>query len=364
MKAKAKNILINTAIFMITLLLCFGAAEMTFRWMIFGENKKFTNLRNPGDYADWNSEYVYWYLLTKWNLNGYLPAFSIPLIGWVTPRYNGLTFEHTDDKAVGEKRPVLLYGDSFSSCVDSTVCFDEFLNADSSFSQKHHLLNFGTGGFGVDQIQLLMSQTVDRYNKPFVVFAFLTFDLDRSILPFRDSSKPYYTIENDSLLLHTEHLKQTPAQFVADNSPGATSYLWRKLLYMQGESDGMRKYHKIMQKFIDYKIDKKIALNTLILDKALAKLKSSKCDYVFLIFSCYDDFITPPGENWRENFIKEYTTQNHVPVIWTKDIMHRNLKNNDDIVNFFIPVDGHPTSNFNRLISEELVRYVEKSSLE
>lgn len=364
MKINFKNALINTAVFMVSLLLCLGTAEFAFRWMIFGNNKKFANLRNPGDYADWNSEYIYWYLLTKWNLNGYLPASSIPLLGWVTPRYNCLTFEHNEDKTLGEKRPVLLYGDSFSSCVDSTICFDEFLNADSSFSQKHHLLNFGTGGFGVDQIQLLMSQTVDRYNKPFVVFAFLTFDLDRSILPFRDSSKPYYTIGNDSLVLHTEHLKQTPSQFVANNSPGPTSYLWRKLLYMQVEGDRLLRLHKKIQRFKISNSEEKIALNTLILDKALAKLKSSKCDYVFLVFSCYDDFITPQGENWRENFIKEYTSKNQVPVIWTKDIMQRNLKNNDDIGNFFIPVDGHPTSNFNRLISEELVRYVQKSSLE
>lgn len=349
---------------MVSLLLCFGAAEMTFRWMIFGDNKKFANLRNPGDYADWNSEYVYWYLLTKWNLNGYLPAFSVPLIGWVTPRYNGLTFEHIEDKAVGEKRPVLLYGDSFSSCVDSTVCFDEFLNADSSFSQKHHLLNFGTGGFGVDQIQLLMSKTVGKYRKPFVVLGFLTFDLDRANMPFRDSSKPYYTIEHDSLQLHTDHLNITPREFIEQQSPGFTFYMWRKLLFNPYLNERFEILRKIRVRRDAGFTKEKIKLNKLILDKVVAQLQAANIDYVFLVFSCYDDFITPPGKNWRENFIKEYTTQNQVPVIWAKDIMYRNLKNNDDIVNFFIPVDGHPTSKFNRLISEELIRCIKKSSFE
>lgn len=362
MTKRFKNILINTTVFLVSLFICLVLGEYAFRWALFSDNKKFADMRNPGDYGDWNSDYAYWYLLTRWDMNHYMPDEAQPLLGWATPRFNGRTFEHIEEQKVGKRRPILLYGDSFSSCVDSTVCFDELLNADSNFTSDSWFVNYGAGGYGVDQIQLIMSNTVDRFQRPFVVFAFLTYDLDRSSLPFRDSSKPFYSIEDDSLVLHTDHLKLSPADYIKNNSPQATSYIWRKLIFNEKMNEKFDFVKKLRHnRDLDF-AEKKMALNKLILDKAVAKLKAANCDYVFMVFSCYDDYITPQKDNWRENFVKDYTGKNKIPVIWTKDIMNRYLAKPDDIGQFFIPKDGHPTSYFNQLIAENLVEYIRTNS--
>lgn len=357
-----KNILANTSVFLVSLLICLLLGEFAFRWALFSDNKLFADLRNPSDYGEWNSDYTSWYLLTQWDLNHYMLKEATPLLGWASPRFNGKTFEHTEEKNIGKRRPILLYGDSFSACIDSTECFEEILNKDSSFTRDAWLVNYGAGGYGVDQIQLLMSTTVDRFQKPFVVFAFLTFDLDRSSLPFRDSTKPYYSIENDSLVLHTDHLKLAPADYLKNNPPQVTSYMWRKLVF----NEKLNLKFDFIKNFRHNRdlgfAAKKIALNKLILDKAVAKLKATDCDYVFMIFSSYADYITPQKDNWRENFIKDYTEKNKIPVIWTKDIMKNHLKNSDDVGDFFIPTDGHPTTYFNGLISARLVEHIRENS--
>ena len=83
---------------------------------------------------------------------------------------------------INNRRSVLLYGDSFTGCYSKGDCFEHILNGDEIFSKNNMLLNYGVGGYGVDQIYSRFKNSVDKYNNPFVVMSLMTLDLDRSIL--------------------------------------------------------------------------------------------------------------------------------------------------------------------------------------
>ena len=73
-------------------------------------------------------------------------------------------------------------------------------NGDPEKSRGHFLLNYASGGYGLGQILLSLEKSLANYDAPFVVFGFLTYDIDRSVLSVRIGQKPYFVLEDDELL--------------------------------------------------------------------------------------------------------------------------------------------------------------------
>lgn len=94
---------------------------------------------------------------------------------------------HQDAGNIGRRRPVLLFGDSFAAGVGDAESFQNILNHDEAFSRDYYLLNYGVSGYGVDQIYLMLQHTLPLYQRTIVIFSLMTFDLDRSILTFREA---------------------------------------------------------------------------------------------------------------------------------------------------------------------------------
>lgn len=191
MRRRIGNIALLAASIVITLIL----AEYIFRFILFSKIKMFESLRVPSYYVPHiNCKDEDFHTVDYWKLN-YLfkKDFNIehphPILGW-TGKFSKKTLEHYNQDKLNDKRPVLLFGDSFAMCIDSVECFEEILNRDTTFSSGHYLLNYGVGGYGIDQIYLLFNATVDSFNNPFVIFSFFTTDMDRSMLYVRDAQKP------------------------------------------------------------------------------------------------------------------------------------------------------------------------------
>ena len=337
------------------------ACEFGFRAILFSDSKAFEHLRKPGEYASWKNEDDYWKLNYRFEAKYPPPKNPHKLLGWIG-KFNRETLLHNETKNVGSRRSVLLYGDSFAKCVGR--CFQDFLNNDPAFSTDNYLLNYGVGGYGVDQIALLYENTIDKYKDPFVVFSLMNYDLDRSILSVRTGQKPYYEVRNDSLILSGMPINPNPENFFKENPIRFKSFLFRKFLY--GKMNLLPK--KITAYFKDEakNREKKKKVNSMILKEVVEDLRKRKIDFVFLVFH----YIRPErGEfhidhnGWRDIFIRDFLDKNQVPYIWSKDILRQDTTFSEyDTKKYMIPGNGHPTSHLNKLISNEIKRVVVNSS--
>jgi len=326
--------------------------ELVFRWMLFGNSPSFQNWRNPGLYASVFSD-EYWKLSYYWNTHGRPPPDPHPLLGW-TGLYDRGSLVHYDFPLIGKRRPVLLFGDSFSQCIDTVKCFQKFLNSDTAFAKDNFLLNYGTGGFGLDQIYLLAKQTVPHYKDPLVVFGFLTTDIDRSILTFRTGQKPWYSLEADSLKLNGFPVWQDTDSFIHSFPPQITSYLWRRFLHSRLNflpwkcNPGKKEEFRFM--------NEARSINEKIIVAAATEFRKMNIDFVFLIFH-HEDLLNEQDAQggWRDTFLLRVLTENEIPFIWTKDIVKKDTGIRDyQFERYIIPGDGHPTSYFNSLISRAI----------
>ena len=95
---------------------------------------------------------------------------------------------------------VLIVGDSFTfgDDVDDTMTWPHLLQARTP---ALNVLNMGGTGYGLDQMLITLEEEIQRYRPRLVVCAFITDDLGRSILTFRDFAKPMFVLTDGGLKL-------------------------------------------------------------------------------------------------------------------------------------------------------------------
>ena len=198
-KAVAGRVARGLRVALISLGLAWGAGELGVRWLLFGEGSVpqalGASLRDPNRFADALSDDDFWRLQRRFQDDIERDQFARPHpeLGWLPGSVSSRDLAHRDEESLGGRRPVLLYGDSFSACVaPSEDCWETLLD-ESALSSEYRMLNFGTCAYGLDQIVLLLERSVDRYleQDPIVVIGvFVDEDLDRCALSFRGHPKP------------------------------------------------------------------------------------------------------------------------------------------------------------------------------
>ena len=104
-----------------------------------------------------------------------------------------------------EGRRIVFLGDSF---VESAACSNDTLTTKVEKLTGIDTLNYGVGGYGVDQVFLTFRRVLpgcDRKDCLFLI-GLIRDDFDRLLLRVRTSPKPYFTISDDRLVLHTDHI--------------------------------------------------------------------------------------------------------------------------------------------------------------
>jgi hypothetical protein len=114
-----------------------------------------------------------------------------------------------------------LFGDSFvhGSTMDGERLADH-LQADLSEIQ---VLGFGVGGYGLDQIVLSLEERLQDLQGNQAVIGIMLMDLDRTVLRFRDAPKPWFSLKEGALTLHTEHLSGEPQW---PSGPASLLFAW------------------------------------------------------------------------------------------------------------------------------------------
>ena len=339
------------------LVLALVAAEFGYRAALFSPGDRLRSLREPGLYADPFSEDLFWKLAVAWSGEYRPPKRPHPTLGWAED-VSLDTLRHREARNLDGRRPVLLYGDSFAACFGEVACFEDILNSDSEFASGHYLLNYGVGGYGLDQTYLLFQDSIDYFERPFVIFSLFTYDIDRCLLSFRIGQKPRFSLAGGSLELEATPILASADDYLDAHPPLVVSYLYRRALF-----GGLlpTRVSAVLRRDENSR-RRKIAISEAILSTTLAELESRSLDFTFLVFHGDRPSDNPlfGGTDWREVFLRGWLEKNLVPHIWSKEIVARALGPGEepDVGRYLDPETLHPTEYFNRLVAGEIRRTV------
>lgn len=325
-------------------------AEIAYRLVLASDSPAGRRLRNPSLYGNPFSDDLFWLLRHRWQKQFFEPPKNPhPVLGWRIVQV-GPDYSHLEEKRVGRRRPVLLYGDSFAQGMPGVDRFQKILNQDRAFARDHYLLNYAAGGYGLDQIYLMFKHSIDRFENPFVVFSVMTFDLDRSVLSVRIGQKPYFEVIDGTLELRGVPVESNPEDYFDSHPPRVGSYLWRRLdrLLRGGETHDEERNRARKKK-----------VNGAILNAAIDELEARRLDYVILVFHARRAFIRGPG--WRSSWIKSQLDERQAPYLWSYDILQREA-GDLPIDDLFDPRNVHPTSLTNRIIAQAIAEEVKRAS--
>lgn len=229
--ARARRWLLRAALVAVG---AFAASELALRWLLFSTSLESTRVaervRNAASFADSQYEELYWELRDH-----FLRAKGEPKhaewhaeLGWTSGLFDPQTYAHRDDDPTSNKRPVLLFGDSYAQGVTGLEDSFQTLFALSEAGRTHQLLNYGVGGYGADQVALLVERALERFEgrDPLVLIGLLVDDdFDRCVLTTREQPKPRFVLRDGQLELLGEVPKYE--ERFGDGPPFTPSYLWR-----------------------------------------------------------------------------------------------------------------------------------------
>jgi hypothetical protein len=347
------RLVLNLGLALVSGALTFALIEVAYRAVLFGHAPAFASLRVARKYADPYSEDDYWklsYRLGEWEARPFARR-AHPVLGWVGAFSRG-NYLHRDASRIAGRRPVLLYGDSYAACVRGVRCFQALLNEDEEFSQGHYLLNYGVGGYGVDQIYLLLKNSIARYDDPFVIMSLLTKDLDRSVLSVRHGQKPRFRLDGDALVLDSPPILPDPHEFHATHPPEIRSYVYRLWLFGNFPPVGLASWLRENRR----KTEAKIALNEKILREIVVELRRRELDFGFVVFhpAVTGNPKLDARTDWRETFLRRFLEDNEVAYIWSKETAARQSKVKHPRLADFMTDNNHPTTFFNELLANEM----------
>lgn len=330
-------------------------SEIAFRYVIFSKAPLPERFRDPGNYFNYFEEPEYWKLNYYFGEKvGKAPRYGIDSeLGWRDEEVEP-NFKHHDFEEIKGRRPILMYGDSFGNCVTPT-CFQYAFNSNPTFSKKCYMLNYSTGGYGLDQIYMTLQRSVGHYDNPFIVFSLLTLDLDRAIWPVFVGQKPYFKIDNSRLILSGLPIEKSPADYFSSFPFYWGSYL---LQYFRSFQVGYSPY-----KVTNEHKERVREMAEHLIKNSILEMRKQRLDFIFLIFQ--PDNFGESGirlseeQDWRLKVIADTLKSMNAPFITTQSIVGEYYGTDSfNTKDLFIAGDGHPTHLQNQLIYEGLNRQI------
>ncbi len=241
-----------------------------------------------------------------------------PVLGYV--RRPGVSYPGHETSRLGtrsvheyaaDSRKIIFYGDSF---VESNAPSSDTLTAKMERQSGIDCLNYGVGGYGLDQIYLLFERTYRQFDAGATRFLIgvIGEDLQRMLLTVRQGPKPYYTIENGVLRVQTDHIDaRNPRAYFEQYRPPFRLFLGRLLIkripWLNDRFTAKRQREE----------DVRIRQLTRLL---MQKFKGSGVSMVFVLFSDWRDGILKAELQYQnmpfidlQAFMKEYAAMSGVP---------------------------------------------------
>jgi hypothetical protein len=281
-------------------------------------------LRQPRLYAGRDDE-DFWKLMGRFGLGpGSIPAhLAHPLLGWVSEAIDPRTLAHAGEGAVLARRPVLLYGSSFVRCMtDAGDCFEGLLRR-SSRARELALLNYGVRGYGIDQVYLLMRESLPRLeaSRPLVaVGVHVHEDLDRARMRLCGWPKPLLRLEAGRPVLDRAPAPSVAA-FLREHPLSPRSYAWDALRH--GWLAELRPEWGWRRDRIE---PSELELGRAVLGAIVDDLEARGLDYFFVLF-CDESRLALAGPtDAREACVLGFLQERRVPFVSTKRELREELE--------------------------------------
>lgn len=295
-------------------------------------------LSRPSHFGAYGSDDAHWEVLSlsgpAWARRGHRDHDE--RLGWRSAQFRAGDLEHVREAELGERRPMILLGDSYAEGV-APQTQDDFpaLLARSELAGEFLMLNYGVGGWGLDQIALLLPGVLQRHaaRRPVVLVSFLLDDdLDRCILSFRSWPKPRLRLE-DGRLVGAERPVPSTAEYFAERSALEPLYLWPFLRTLWGRVDASRARAQEREKQ---------ELARALLRSMVADLRAAEVDFLFVLFRYSSSIEWPDSTGWRRQVCGEVLDELEAPYVDVGPAfaLHRSLVGRAT-ADYFLPPD-HP----------------------
>ncbi|MDP6538709.1 MAG: hypothetical protein QF903_12035 [Planctomycetota bacterium] len=300
-----------------------GAGELIFREVLFGEGFLTEHLggevRQAVFFTDPDADGDYWKLHHLFTDRARRDTFvrKDELVGWLDDNVVPGTYEHAQSRWLVDRRPVLMYGDSFAACVVPDASCWQGLLEKSPLRSEFMMLNYGTSAFGLDQAYLLMGASIDLWmdRDPVVVIGVLVDnDLDRCLLDFRGCPKPVLRLADGELAVEPPRIGDVD-EWLEEHPPAITSYLWRYLAVQapwwpaflrppRGDEPGL--------------VARKSAISRAIIEALATELRAREVEFFFVFFHAPESAASEGPWGWREELLVDVCTELSIPFVSSK----------------------------------------------
>jgi len=274
-------------------------------------------------------------------------------LGWTCEAIEPGTLRHLDPPAPAGERLVLLYGDSFARCMTPRADAWESLLERSPLGATHHLLNYGVGGYGLDQIELLLAATLEHHaaHRPLVIVGILVDDdLDRTVLALRNFPKPRYELVEGELVLHPPGAR-TAAEFAAAHPPGIVSYAWRHLLHAQAPK--RLRWALTGEEALR---DEKRALCHALLARIRQRLVALELEHFVVLFHAEKSMATDGPYAWQEPFLYQTLRELGLPFVSSKRALLEDIARTGLAPEAYLPLERHYDARGNAVVFTAFLR--------
>ena len=335
----------GAAALLVGTLLALLAGELCVRWLLFSGSELAgrlgAHIRDASALADPNTD-EYWKL--QWTVGHprLLPApHPDAEIGWLGAAEPG-SYAHPDEASLAGRRPVLLFGDSYAQCnTEAGECFQALLE-ESELGRDHALLNYGVGGYGLDQICLLVRRVLPRFaaRKPIVVIGvLLDDDFNRSLLSVRGWPKSRARLEAGQLVIDPP-VCTDPQQFLRERPVQGRSFLARLLLHHSA-------FLPSSWRDPGATTAERSAVNRALLDTLAAELDAAGIEHFFLFFNGEDTLFDLPHARWQVDLAREFERETHQPCVWTTPFLRAGACGDAQRAHLFFGGGGRLAGHYN-----------------
>lgn len=306
---------------------------LTSRWTAHTELAR--NIGAPTRFA-WPSQDLYWRFVRRLATREaatFEPPHD-PVLGWTWTDIEPGTYAHTAEADLRGRRPVLLFGDSYSACLTPREQRFEGLMQQDLLSKRNLLLNYGVCGYGFDQTYLLVRAALDHWAErdPVVVIGLLVNDdLNRMLLRLREYPKPRLRVEDGRVVVPAERVLSL-GEWQADPPPLPRSWAWTWLRHAFAK-DPMRGPDSPEGREVE-------ELTRAMLRELVADLRARELDFFFVLFHSQQYFPAPTAGDWRTQLVCGELDALGAPWYDVREELARRLaQDGGAIEDFYIPLD-------------------------
>jgi hypothetical protein len=280
-----------------------------------------------------------------------------PQLGWTWPLIRPGSYEHAEERWLEGRRPVLLFGDSYSACLTGREACFEGLHEASPLATRSQLLNYGVCGYGFDQTWLLARAAVARHaalDPAVVIGILLDDDLRRMLLTLREYPKPRLRVADGRVVVPGEPIASL-ADLRAAPPPLPLSWSWtwlRRALRSNPLDDPESTERRELEQ-----------LTRALLGELVADLRARELDYFFLLFHPAHGFRSEG--DWGTRLLRDTLDELGAPWYDVREELARRLaEGGGSIEDFYIPLDrpggGHYDAQGNAAAFAVLARGLEE----